>query len=57
MPKKSIICKHCLNFIQENDKNEFSCDFEHWEKETYWTAILNTPEMYGCIHFEYELED
>lgn len=52
MPKKPL-CKDCINFINTDIENfTFSCDYEYWENENYYQAILNTPEMYGCIDYE-----
>lgn len=53
--QKSAICKNCINFLI--DENETcSCDYEYWENMPLLQAVLLTPEMFGCLEFEYSLE-
>jgi len=55
MPKNAL-CKDCINFINADVNGLITCDYEYWENEPFYQAILNTPEMYNCIHYEYDPE-
>ena len=55
MTQKPAICKNCINFLVD-DKEMCTCDYEYFEDVSFWQAILYTPEMFGCLEFEYSLE-
>lgn len=46
------MCKNCVNFINCRDDNKIECDFDMFEATIYEDAILFTPELFECDHFE-----
>lgn len=52
---RPVICKNCINFIEEDGGN-YSCDYEYWQNINLQQAILLSPSMFGCIEFEYNLQ-
>lgn len=49
------ICYNCINFIMI-DKTSCGCDYEYWYDSILSQALLNVPEMYDCLHFEYNID-
>lgn len=46
------LCKDCINFIKEDKKNIYSCDYEYWENLKTKDAIILVPELFNCDKWE-----
>lgn len=44
-------CKNCVNFL-EWEKDKINCDFELFNESEKKKALLYTPAMFKCEHFE-----
>lgn len=44
------LCKECVNFIEEDDKA--SCDYEYFENEDIYKALIFIPEQFDCDRYE-----
>lgn len=49
------LCKDCVNFIVEDDK--VSCDYEYFENDDVYKALIYVPEQFDCEQFEIIEED
>lgn len=49
--KQIKLCKECINFIVEDD-DKVSCDYEYFEYDDIYKALIYVPEQFDCDKYE-----